>query len=104
MSIELASGKGRIWKFLLVSYFCDRRFFLDTFSCQNHTLAKDNRLDGAEHSDSHVPQRHFLSLYQWSDRKMGFGYPCRFRVDRFLGGLFDDRREFRRLHTHHLCF
>ena len=35
---------------------------------------------------------------------MGFGYPFRFRADRLLGGLFDDRSELRHLHTPHLCF
>jgi hypothetical protein len=61
-------------------------------------LAADG-LDGAKHTDSHVPQRDLLPLHQPADGRMGSRPSAGNPIDRMVCGLYDDSRQHGRLHT-----
>ena len=79
-------------------------FLYDPFSGQNYSDAENHRLDGTKYPDIDVLKRHFLSLYQRPHRQMGFGYPCRYRPERLLGGMSDDGRQSGGLYSFDLSF
>ena len=59
------------WPYRLVPAHRRGRLVDDAVPCPGRARLAADRMDGAQHPDSHVPQRHLLPLHQSTHRQMG---------------------------------